>query len=249
VNTADYIASGILESYLLGSATEQEQREVSCMAAIYPEIQEALHELSWGLEQYSRMHAVNPPAHLKEKIAAALDFEPAESKENIKVDFKIHRNSNFRWAMAAACLFAVMSVLFWLEKQKISSNLQTQTTNLKEQKALLDLYTSNTHQQVAMLGTEKFLDAKTTVFWDKNKNSVQLSIQKLPSISGNKQFQLWAIVDGKPTDLGVFDETKQVLKMKNVKGAQAFAITIEPKGGSSSPSLDQMCVLGKIISV
>jgi anti-sigma-K factor RskA len=71
----------------------------------------------------------------------------------------------------------------------------------------------------------------------------------LPPLAESKQYQLWAIVDGKPVDLGMLPNEKQeslLLRMKDVSEPQAFAITIEPKGGSARPTLDQMIVLGKI---
>jgi anti-sigma-K factor RskA len=34
-------------------------------------------------------------------------------------------------------------------------------------------------------------------------------------------------------------------KMKSVENPQAFAVTLEPKGGSAVPTLNQMFVMGK----
>lgn len=41
------------------------------------------------------------------------------------------------------------------------------------------------------------------------------------------------MADGKPVDAGVFDmnTTTGLLRMKEMKGATAFAVTIEPRGG------------------
>ena len=38
MNIPEYIDSGILESYALGSVSDQERREVECLSAIYPEV-------------------------------------------------------------------------------------------------------------------------------------------------------------------------------------------------------------------
>ncbi len=76
-----------------------------------------------------------------------------------------------------------------------------------------------------------------------------LVVKNMPKLSNDQQYQLWALIDGKPKDLGVFDATddKVILKMKNTQKAQAFAITIEKKGGSPSPTLDSMQSLGKTL--
>ncbi len=64
----EYIASGILELYASRSLPPQEEAEVERMAALYPEVKEELDAIVETLESYAKLHAVEPPAHLKEKI-------------------------------------------------------------------------------------------------------------------------------------------------------------------------------------
>ena len=70
----------------------------------------------------------------------------------------------------------------------------------------------------------------------------------LPSPVSGKQYQLWAIADGKPVDLGVLDKTSKMTTPKAISLAkiQAFAITLEKDGGSPVPTMDQMYVVGSI---
>ena len=73
-----YIESGIIDDYVMGFVSEQEQREVQCLSKIYPEINEALRQAedlmgTWALES-----AMEPPAGLKEKINSIRE----ETKEN-----------------------------------------------------------------------------------------------------------------------------------------------------------------------
>ncbi|MEO8583477.1 MAG: anti-sigma factor [Flavitalea sp.] len=88
----------------------------------------------------------------------------------------------------------------------------------------------------------------TTVYWDKVSKDVYLSVNKLPEPGAGHQFQLWAMVDGKPVDAGVFDlsEGNALVKMKNIPHAQAFAITLEKTGGSPTPTMENLYVLGKV---
>lgn len=88
----------------------------------------------------------------------------------------------------------------------------------------------------------------TTVYWDTRSKDVYLAVNRLPTPSSDHQYQLWAMVDGKPVDAGVFDLTNGagITKMKNIPRAEAFAITLEKKGGSPTPSLDRLYVMGKV---
>jgi anti-sigma-K factor RskA len=88
----------------------------------------------------------------------------------------------------------------------------------------------------------------TTVYWDTRTKDVYLAINRLPKPDQNQQYQLWAIVDGKPVDAGIFDlkDGAGMTKMKNIQKAEAFAITLEKRGGSAVPSLDRLYVMGKV---
>ena len=63
-----------------------------------------------------------------------------------------------------------------------------------------------------------------------------------------KQYQLWAIVDGHPVDAGVFnvDIDLTFIKLKTISKAESFVITLEKKGGSTTPTLNEMYVFGKV---
>jgi anti-sigma-K factor RskA len=71
----------------------------------------------------------------------------------------------------------------------------------------------------------------------------------MKELSRDKQYQLWAIIDGKPVDAGVFDgNVASLIKMKAItSGVTTFAVTVEPRGGKESPSLETMQVAGNVI--
>lgn len=86
-------------------------------------------------------------------------------------------------------------------------------------------------------------------YWNPNTQQVMLVDAKLPALSPGQQYQLWALYDGKPIDAGVFDyKALQVSSsfQKNIANAQAFAVTVEPEGGSKTPTLSNLCLMGKL---
>ncbi|MDB5192383.1 MAG: anti-sigma factor [Segetibacter sp.] len=85
------------------------------------------------------------------------------------------------------------------------------------------------------------------IYWHKNSHEVYVSNVSLPTVPSGKQYQLWAIVKGVPVSGGMLNDTgKAVQKMKTFTDADAFAITLENKGGSPTPTMEQMYVFSKV---
>jgi anti-sigma-K factor RskA len=84
-----------------------------------------------------------------------------------------------------------------------------------------------------------------TIYWNKKSTEVYLLVNALPKPASDKQYQLWAIVGGKPVSAGVFDmdHADTMQKMANIPNAEAFAVTLEKSGGNPTPQ-GAMYVLG-----
>ena len=94
-----------------------------------------------------------------------------------------------------------------------------------------------------MGGTEAYPEMKANIIFNEQTRKTYLWSAHLPQLDNNQQYQLWALVDGKPIDLGVFDPKNEVINLKSLKeNPQAFAVTIEAKGGKPTPTLSNMCL-------
>ena len=87
---------------------------------------------------------------------------------------------------------------------------------------------------ITLAGQPVYPTAKALIYFDKNKKEVYLSALKLPKAPTGKQYQLWAFVNGKPVDAGLIDENGNILKMKSFDKVEAFAISLEASGGSTT---------------
>ena len=74
INLDNFIASGILEMYVLGSASLEEVAQVDEMSAKHPEVLKELNEISTALQTYSNVYATAPDITLKPAIFSAIDF-------------------------------------------------------------------------------------------------------------------------------------------------------------------------------
>ncbi len=131
----------------------------------------------------------------------------------------------------------------WKNSEEKLVALETQNQVLaKEGKALKASYQEEVailqnpdFKVITLAGQPVYPTAKALIYFDKNKKEVYLSALKLPKAPTGKQYQLWAIIDGKPVDAGLVEGDGNVLKMKSINSsAVAFAISLEETGGSST---------------
>ena len=103
--------------------------------------------------------------------------------------------------------------------------------------------------RILMKGTSNAPQSLASVYWNENTQELYLSIQSMRQLSQENQYQLWAIIDGKPVDAGVFESIASgLIKMKEIgKGVTTFAVTIEPRGGKASPTLETMQMAGNTV--
>ncbi|MFD2145793.1 hypothetical protein [Mucilaginibacter antarcticus] len=64
----EYIESGVLESYVLGSASEEETRELLRLKKQYPEVRDALFEVELDMERLAQHIAIPPPPNMLTRI-------------------------------------------------------------------------------------------------------------------------------------------------------------------------------------
>lgn len=268
-----YIESGILELYVLGDVTPAEKLQVEEMASKHPAIKAELDEIERSMELYAEENAIEPSEHLRSRILGSLltnfgddnNFPTQTHVEREKVVVmqpdKEKETNFYKYAFAAclALLLASAVALYNLYSRLNDTNTQlsamqaqnqhfSNTVSAKDNE--LNLLRDTSYKLIHLRGTAKSPESIMTVAFSPSKQKVVIDMEglKLPANDQNHQYQLWALVGGKPVDLGVFDATADSSGFKNMKAiasADAFAVTLEPRGGSTSPTLSEMVVLGK----
>lgn len=268
MNTQEYIASGIIEAYVAGLSSEEESRILECIQKHNPEVNQAILEAQITFENLASEHAIAPPVELKDAIWAKISEQPKEENTVLKsveppitISLKSDNNSNsgFKIFAIAASILLLSSIALNIYLNNQQSSVNTALADLQSQqsadalayqnlKSKWDLANNPNVKTIQLLGVEKHPNSLARVYFEENTETVHLSLENLPLAPTEQQYQLWAIVDGKPVDLGVFDQSSDdaVQKMKSVRNAQAFAITLEKKGGSETPTMENMYVMGGV---
>ena len=171
--------------------------------------------------------------------------------------------------VAAASVAVVMLVFSYFLISQLQQNQRNaaalQTGKDKLQIELADLRTRQQTQAEALAllklpgtkiisvqGNEKAPGGGMQVYWNEKTQQVAVAIDKMPPLPADQQYQLWGLVigaDGKPqpTDAGVLELSGDVQKQtRAIARANAFAVTIEKKGGSPTPTLSNLVAIGKV---
>ena len=245
--------------------TQAEMEEFETLCQQHHEIAAARNSFETALEQQLLKDAPAPPVFLKQKIDDVIaNIYSVHEVQETREEVPVRKMEIWKWVAAASLILLVGSV-YW----GVASN--NKYKDLKQSNGELEQRVAETNEQLAqyktdaemlqkpgmkmvgMKGTQVSPHAYTTVLWDTTgaTKDVYLLVNNLPQPASDKEYQLWALLDGKPIDLGMLNneylrQKKLLVKMQNVQNAQAFAITLEPKGGSQNPTMDAMYVMGEL---
>ena len=275
MNIQSYIESGILDLYVADALSPTERQEVAEMAANYPAIRSEINSIEQSIEQFAQLNKRQPNANVKVKLLEAIekiekidniDKTPStltqQSVQATETQKVVQLPSTWLRVAAAAslALFFVSSALnvylyqnwqqaheraetLFAEKDVLAKNNAANTASYREQVATI---TNPAVKTITLKGQAIAPDAKVTIYWSKEKQATLALIQNLPAAPADKQYQLWALLDGKPIDAGMLDSLDVPQRMKDIANAQAFAITLENKGGSPTPHLENLYAMGTL---
>ncbi len=275
-----YIESGILELYVLGQLSAEENIAVEGMAAQYPLVSAEISAIEIAMEAYALENAIEPSDELGDKILArftSTNETVADKDQNEPKIIPLYEGANddrkiktLRYALVACIALLVVSVVSLYTLNNKLNTAHEQIANLSTEKeqfvrtvSKLQFDNAGMENQIAMTKSDEWSTIKLAgvkdspkaemlVYWNKINKNILINYKAidLPKTDKSHEYQLWALVDGKPVSLGVFggDETATaaIKQMDTIEKAQAFAVTIEPMGGSANPTMDKMVVMGAI---
>ena len=267
------ISSGDLELYVLGSLPAEDAYRIEQLMSLFPEIREEVDRISETVEKLAIQSTQIPGENARENIISTFKqlkaeeeaHSPAKTNEvenpaQMTNTGRVRSINRYRYMAAASILLLVVSigVVVTLMNQNRDKNKLINTLNQKVEVAsndakqrsgdydqLMNILTDKDYQQIRLQPMPGKPPSTVNVYWNQKTSDVYLLDISLPTAPQGKQYQLWAIVDGKPVSAGMLSRSHTAEKMAGFAKAQAFAITLEKAGGSETPTMDQMFVMGK----
>jgi anti-sigma-K factor RskA len=175
----------------------------------------------------------SPPVELKERILGQL--EPPVTAQPVQKSSAWRELSAWfnRWAPAWGAgslililILLVSNILLWQRQQRMDA--------------------ANQFFVIALAGTDLTPDASAVLIISSEGDDGTLVVKKLPTLTDDRQYQLWLIRDGVRTSGGVFSVYSNGYGHLSVRSDdplisyESFGVTIEPAGGSAGPTGEQV---------
>ena len=261
----EYIDSGILELYVYGALTPQESEEVSQVLAKYPEVQHEVEEIEAALQNLAAATAPYNPealiARIKSKLRTAegvIQLQPTASQKRTRIVSFI--------SIAASVIFLIGIFILLnrtnnlrdelrvveIKNTQLESKLNFSEDALKETKDILAVIRDPQVTKIPLAGQKAAPKAYVNVFWNKAENKAYIDALGLPDPPKGFVYQVWSLkLDPlTPTSMGLLEnfseDQNKIFELANPNDSQAFGITLEPAGGSKTPTMDQLYTLGVV---
>lgn len=258
MNKEELLSEGYLAAYITGETNDSQSEEIASFIASDEEVRREYFELQKTLELLSFRYSLPPATEVKKLVMK-------DSSVTKSVTFRTEGYAGGVKLLVAASLFVTFFSLlaafyFWNEWRSTDEKLALLTErnlelthnyyqvnqDLADIREDLAVLVSPEFSRVILEGTENSPDAQAVIYWNRKKEQVYLNSGSLATLPADRQYQLWALIDGEPVDAGVFDASSGNFQiMKAIAKADAFAVTIEQAGGNESPTLSTLQLFGE----
>jgi anti-sigma-K factor RskA len=256
LNIENYIASGIIEQYVLGMCNTEELLEVEQLRKENASFNEAIISFENELEQKFMRTTMQTSVPTDEKILSALKQLQTPTANEVPTP-GIVRSFNYKKYIAAASIGLLLaSVGYNVYQYKKNKEQEISIANIiKNNSATLPsgdykIMTDPSITPVAMYGVPAHAICKCTLYWDKNTGKAYVMVHHLMPATDGNAYQIWATVDGKKVNLGVINDKirDRFVEVTNVPfDANEFMVTLEKDGKAAQPTPGNEWVVGKII--
>lgn len=244
-NWNSFLESDLLERYLLGDVSHEESIEVEHHLAKYPEVRQAYDILENNLELFAKSYAQKTPAGLKEVIL-----------HNLEKNSSKKRFSFIRYGIAASVavlIFAAAAFFFWNQNQNLKEENTLVNTKIKNLEQDMKVKLEDLRNQYIVLnnpetkkyaitGNRRAKELKAIAYINPVKKLSYINMSNVPQLPENQCFQMWTEVNGELVNLGVikqFKDKNALVALPYAENAVSY-ITIEPEGGNTNPSVENI---------
>jgi anti-sigma-K factor RskA len=235
-----------LALYVLGTLDEQARQELEVHLGTCGECRRELAALRADLALVA-MSATGPqpPQRSRQRL---MDAITASSSPEQRAKATAPSRGWPRWftlaPVAAALALAVVCGGFWVQVQQLKQELADEQQKAEHANEVVAMLKDPGAERMVLVAATRIPPRIKTIYV-KQKGHVLLLADSLDPIPEDKVFQLWLLPanGGHPMNCGTFNidsrgNSLTILKMEyGGIDAKAFAVTVEPTGGSKTPTM------------
>ncbi|GAC1494016.1 MAG: hypothetical protein NVS1B13_24520 [Flavisolibacter sp.] len=259
MNLEEYISSGIVESYVMGFASDTEMKEFEKMSQDHSAVLAARTKFELELQFEMMQGSVTPPEEVKRKIF----MEIGSAKEFLnegqtKIPAPSQKIYVWKWVAAASFILFLITLLFaistitrykTLEAANLALHKEFGSSNKPDPiLAIKPFAEKSSVKWTALMDKANPAHCMAHLYWDSTTKETYLLIGNISRNNPNAEFHLRAMRDSISSDLGKFDASNEgeILKMKSLKDAKVFVITIQQKTKYHKPVMEEVVAEGNL---
>lgn len=257
-----YIASGILELYVAGLLSPEQNLEVYRNAGEYPEIRKEIEAIE------SAVLKLSETAYNRSEAADFHSLAKRLNKSEPPVVTLPRRESNWVSYAGWAAALVLAAGLWWVYQQNTELQSEVELSNketrvleqeifeareaLTQTDSLLNTLRDRNITVIPLGGQDVSPNSYAKVYWNRQERKVFIDAQGLPEPPPGMVYQVWSLKLSPltPTSLGLLEsfesDDNKIFALNNPNDSEAFGITLEPAGGSESPTMEQLYTLGAV---
>jgi anti-sigma-K factor RskA len=171
-----------------------------------------------------------PPPELRERLLTTVSSTPQERPVVTALSQRSRaRRIAPRLVLVAAVAAAVVGIGGFVAERERADDLRADRSRLT---AVMSAPDATTTEASATGG------GKVRVIASPTHDAAVVVGASLSKLDADQTYQVWRLRDGKPTSVGLLGRGPGLLYVDGITGAEAFAVTVEPSGGSPQPTSD-----------
>lgn len=242
------LESDLLERYLLGDISYEEEVRVEHFIDTSKEVKETYNTLEENLEIYSKSFAKEAPDSVIDDVLESIKSEPHTVETSRR---------SIPWYFIAACvttlLFGATTITLWKQNRLLSTtnnSVAGQIENLKADIINTNARLENVKSKYAVLsapetrkylinGNERAKNLRTVAYVNSKERLSAINVLSMPELPEDKELKMWAEINGEMVCLGVLEKADRKLMALPFKdNASNYKITIDSKGNRDFASID-----------
>lgn len=251
MNKEKFLKTGLLEQYVLGLTEPEENRLVEEYMEAFPDLREHAQAMEEALENYARQYSVPSPPEVKDKILDQIEAANINSSTSISAKSASRWRSLFSYAALVLLTLGYLYQSYRLKQSREDVHsqaasimeCQNEKKELEKAQQIYALVADKNTQAINLKGTGLSPESNALVYWNESTQNAYFFASNLPEPPADKQYQIWADVEGKMIPIGLLEyQTQDLQQINYIANAESLNITLEPLGGSEHPNVEQLYV-------